>query len=53
MLNRAWEWFCYQAVIYWPFGYRTRRVYLWLLPWAGSYAYRDDSPAPPPQKETK
>lgn len=40
---RAWELCCYYATKHWPFSFNNRLawpVYLWMLPWAGSEAFR-------------
>jgi hypothetical protein len=43
-MKRCWELTCYNLVFkWWPFSHRNRiawPIYLWLLPWAGSEAYR-------------
>lgn len=42
-MKRAWEMLCYHAVMRWPWSSNNRiawPVFLWLLPWFGSEAYR-------------
>lgn len=38
----AWCWIAYWLVIAWPHG-RMDRAWMWLLPFAGVYAYHDPS----------
>lgn len=47
-MKRIWCKACLWIVLHWPWSCFNRMawpVYLWLLPWAGEEAYRDEVPS--------